>query len=375
MSEGSHRGSSAAGSRAYESFAESFEQAYRRLRVTGAAAALSAAGVVACNPAPEPSGQAGSTTTAHPGGAGGTTGGTGGVTGGTGGTTGGTGGTTGGTGGITGGTGGVTGGTGGTTGGTGGVAAPCGPPEPGMSGGVSDTGMVSLKSFSVQNGTTVLLKVRVTPVPGADLAKKAIFVAYRTFFDRGQDTPLSAEVIVQATYAATLPDGGEEWHAAVSPSMDFLGRTPLWLFRVWYQDGAGGLYFDDNHGEEHAVHCLPSDAASGFFPCTISKTTADLTITDAGLSGHVEALAPRLDPDDVAVFKWTPDNWTTVHEVPMSVAEVVDCSLLRWSVDLDIPGTFVAIKYVFEYKHGTTNGAKTYKFWDDNNGTGYLVLK
>ncbi len=393
----------------YETFGEAFEQALRRLRAASPSAlagvaVLSTAVAIGCGPDPSESTTYQETTgTGVTGGVGGVTGGAGGTggatagsggAGGTGGATAGSGGA-GGTGGATAGSGGATstGGDGGGTAGMGGSGAmtgdggttdelgdPCGSADPGMAGGVSDPVIAQFTGVLMEPGK-ITLKVRVKPVPGADPASKDVHFTFRKLAGHDfndWDNYLSEEVSVVAQLAAALPEGYEEWHATVE--VPFVGaRHPLFLLRAWYNDGAGNLYFDDNHGELHAVHCLPGAFEQpGAFPdCTISRdpTGTQVTVTDAGIQGHIEALAPRLDADNTAVVKWTTDNWATVHEAPMTLAGTNGCYLDRWTLDLDVPGTFTAIKYVLEYRHGVVNGATPASFWDDNGGIGYIVLK
>lgn len=360
---------------AYETFGEAFEQALRRLRAARPSAlvgvaALSTAVVVGCGPDPSESTAPQGTTGIGAGGAAGASGGAGGET------TGGEAGTTaGGSGGSAG-----SGGTGGGGSGMSGTGAACGSDEPGMSGGVSDPAMVQFIGAQLEAGK-ITLKARVKPVPAADPASKDVRFTFRKLAPSNFGVPenyLSAEVSFVAQLAGALPDGYEEWHGTIE--LPFISdRHPLLLLRAWYNDGAGALYFDDNHGELHAVHCLPGgfDSPGAHADCTISRdpTKTQVTITDAGISGHIEARAPHLDADNTAVVKWTTDNWTTVHEVPMAWAGTDGCYVGRWVADLDVPGNFVALKYVLEYKHGVVGGATPTVFWDDNGGVGYVVVK
>jgi hypothetical protein len=92
-----------------------------------------------------------------------------------------------------------------------------------------------------------LWKIRVRPVPGADWERKRVGV----ICELEHSCRPGAETYL-ATYFATLADGTEEWHVArrwegvpaAASGQPCESRT----FVVWYQDGLGHTYYDDNDG-------------------------------------------------------------------------------------------------------------------------------
>jgi hypothetical protein len=84
---------------------------------------------------------------------------------------------------------------------------------------------------------TAYWKIGIRPVPWADLERKRVGL----IFWRGEDS--EGETLL-ANYGSTLPGGIEQWQAQT----DFgYAYHPL-TFVVWYQDGLGHTYYDDNNG-------------------------------------------------------------------------------------------------------------------------------
>ena len=96
-------------------------------------------------------------------------------------------------------------------------------------------------------GVDVIVKLRVKPVSGADLSKKRVGVEWHN-----PGVPSRTAV---GAYFATLADGYEEWHIPVK-SDSFRGT---FLFTGWYENGAGGTFFDDNGGQRYAIQWRDSD--------------------------------------------------------------------------------------------------------------------
>lgn len=96
---------------------------------------------------------------------------------------------------------------------------------------------------------TAIWKIRVRPVPGADLAWKRVgIIRFRP--------PCTAEETLIAGYFATLADGSEEWQVREeweSASYASAAVSHTFAFAVWYQDGAGHTYYDDRNGVGYTV--------------------------------------------------------------------------------------------------------------------------
>ena len=89
----------------------------------------------------------------------------------------------------------------------------------------------------------VFVKVRVKPVAGVDLNWKKVGISYRAPWETYERTAVGS-------YFTTHANGDEEWHVPVSQS---LSPAPF-VFDVWYQDGGGHTYVDDNQGELHVIN-------------------------------------------------------------------------------------------------------------------------
>jgi hypothetical protein len=203
---------------------------------------------------------------------------------------------------------------------------------------------------------TVFIKLRVKPAASADLSKKKIGVVYR---EAGRTDP----VTVVGNYFTTHGDGYEEWHVPVK-SDTFRGT---FLFTAWYEDGAGGTFFDDNSGQRYAIQWQSSDWQTLAFD--YANTTARFDST--GVHGVLSFVVQDLDYDKVLKLVYSTDGWATSQEIPMGAAGSkntlywktdIDQDFERWHVDVDLPGSFSTFSYKLVYRHGTGGGASPAEF-------------
>jgi hypothetical protein len=211
-------------------------------------------------------------------------------------------------------------------------------------------------------------KVRIRAVEGVDLNWKKVGLTYRLPYDQGDHTAVGH-------YFSTDANGDEEWHVPVS-----LGFSQTTItFDVWYQDGAGHTYVDDNQGELHVI--APGGSGSVL---RVEPWLNTVAVTDAGVAGRVSAQLADLDYDKDVVLLGTVDGWQTVIEIPMGAPgepnklywqeDLGWAGAERWQVDLDLPGVNLSrFEYVVGYAHGVVNGARRYEFWDNNGGSNYIV--
>lgn len=223
----------------------------------------------------------------------------------------------------------------------------------------------------------VFLKVRIRPVEGANLDRKRVGVVVVPPLDHPYGYPEEhEETTALGHYFTTHSDGTEEWHVRVY-------RRSWWSsyikFDVWYQDGRGNTYFDDNMGEYHVVAYRGDHAV-----IWRDSSTTNVTIDDGGVHGSIEAILADLDYDKDVRLVWTTDDWATVHESAIgSMGEmnawywVEDAwsGSERWRIDLDIPGSFERFQYAIVYRHGANAGGRTYDFWDNGYGSNYVVQR
>lgn len=215
----------------------------------------------------------------------------------------------------------------------------------------------------------IVVKLRVKPVATADLAWKRIGVVWKTPDDTTERTALGR-------YYTTWGNGDEEWHVAMSvPASQ---RTVM--FDAWYQDGAGHTYVDDNQGELHVVNDGPAYQVVRTEPWLNT-----VTVDRSGVRGRISLQLADLDYDKQLELVATKDNWNTVIHLPIGTSGQTNRwywvedfpwspGRERWQIDLDLPGGTDRFQYAVVYRHGVVNGARTYEFWDNNNGTNYVVL-
>jgi hypothetical protein len=213
----------------------------------------------------------------------------------------------------------------------------------------------------------MVLKVRVRPTAGADIAWKRVGVVWKSPFEGTERT-------AGGRYFTTWADGDEEWHVPVTVST--WQRTIL--FDVWYQDGAGHTYFDDNGGELHVANDGPD---ANVMRLESWRTT--LQLTSEGLHGQLSLQLADLDYDKEVMLVGSTDDWQTIIELgigsPGSVnrwywAEDYPWSANeRWQLDIDIPGDFQRFEYAVVYRHGVVGDARTYSFWDNNFNQNWAV--
>lgn len=213
----------------------------------------------------------------------------------------------------------------------------------------------------------LVLKVRVRPVQGASIDWKRVGVVSRSPFD-------GVERTASGRYFTTWSSGDEEWHVPVT--------VPTWqrtiLFDVWYQDGAGHTWFDDNSGELHVANDGPD-----YNVMRVESWKNTLALDESGLKGSVSLQLIDLDYDKEIMLVGTTDGWQTVIELGMGAPNSVNrwywaedyawSASERWQIDIDIPGDFQRFEYAVVYRHGVTGGARTYSFWDNNFNQNYVL--
>lgn len=214
----------------------------------------------------------------------------------------------------------------------------------------------------------VHLSVRVRPNHAADLNWKRVGIVYKSPDDQTERTALG-------NYSFTRADGDEEWQVTVV--------VPQWQsvveFDVWYQDGAGSTWIDDNEGELHVVNGGPV-----YQIVRVEPWLQTATVGDAGVSGMLSVQVADLDFDKDLELVATKDGWATVlrfgigahgdknrwywtEDFPNSPGRE------RWQIDLDLPGAADKFEYAIGYRHGVVHGARTYEFWDNNGGGNYRI--
>lgn len=218
----------------------------------------------------------------------------------------------------------------------------------------------------------VVLKVFVRNVPGANLDAKRVGVVFRIPSWEQSSTAVGK-------YFATAGDL-EEWHVRV--------RLKAWsdfpqvlVFNAWYQDGAGHTYYDDNQGEFHvaAVTDAGYNQVIRQSFCCIPEVTS-LTVSGQSVQGSIAVSVADLDYDKQIELVYSTDGWKTLStagmgEGPNRWRYVRDlyAGFDLWQIDLDVAADTERFEYAIVYRHGVTNDAKTYEFWDNNGGYNYVV--
>jgi hypothetical protein len=244
--------------------------------------------------------------------------------------------------------------------------------------GQRDTRMVSFTgewssscTYNTRFGCgSVLLQalVRVHPMEHADLAWKRVGVVFRTPEDLTERTAVGS-------YSRTLDNGDEEWRVAfLAP-----GSQPVVVFDVWYQDGLGKTWIDDNQGELHVINTGPA-----YQVIRVEPWLNTIAVGPSGVSGRVSLQLADLDFDKQLELVGTTDNWQTT--LRFGIGGSTDKNKLywvedfpyapgreRWQIDVDVPGGADHFEYALVYRHGVVNGARTYEFWDNNFGGNYRV--
>jgi len=214
----------------------------------------------------------------------------------------------------------------------------------------------------------LVVKLRVRPVAGADLAWKRIGAVYKSPADNLERTAVGY-------YVTTWGNGDEEWHVPM-PVQSW--QTTV-TFDAWYQDGAGETWFDDNQGELHVVNTGPS-----YDVVRVEPWTSTVVVGDAGVQGSLTLQLTDLDYDKQVAIVATKDGWNTVIELGLGAPGETNRWYFveefpwsqgreRWQIDLDLPGAADAFEYAVVYRHGVVNGARVYEFWDNNFGSNFRV--
>jgi hypothetical protein len=210
--------------------------------------------------------------------------------------------------------------------------------------------------------------VRVRPVEHADLSWKRVGVVFRTPEDLTERTAIGS-------YSTTLASGEEEWRVSfLAP-----GSQPVVVFDVWYQDGLGKTWIDDNQGELHVINTGPA-----YQVIRVEPWLNTLAVGPGGASGRISLQLADLDFDKQLELVATKDNWQTTLRFGIGAAGDVNKLYWvedfpyapgreRWQIDVDAPGGSDHFEYALVYRHGVVNGARTYEFWDNNAGSNYRV--
>lgn len=205
---------------------------------------------------------------------------------------------------------------------------------------------------------TVFIKVKVRPVAGADLAYKKVGAVYREI---NQDNPITAN----GFYFSTLPDGQEEWHVPIRST----AHAGTFTFNVWYEDGKGGRFYDDNNGELWALRWQDELADYTTLSQDFAGTSAVFNAT--GVKGTLSFTVEDLDYDKELRLVYSTDDWATSHTLGMGAAtdknslhwvSNISRDFERWQVNLDVPGAFTSFRYKLIYKHGVVGGAQAVEF-------------
>jgi len=203
---------------------------------------------------------------------------------------------------------------------------------------------------------TVFIKLRVKPVASADLTKKKVGVVYR---EAGRADPVTAV----GNYFTTHGDGYEEWHVPVK-SDTFRGTL---LFTGWYENGAGGTFYDDNGGQRYAVQWRDSDWQT--LTQDYGSTTARFDST--GVKGTLAFVVQDLDYEKVLKLSYSTDGGVTWNELGMGAPgsknqlcwkSDIDQDFERWEAVLDLPGSFSSFQFKLVYRHGTGGGVSPAEF-------------
>jgi hypothetical protein len=212
----------------------------------------------------------------------------------------------------------------------------------------------------------VHLNVRVAPRASANLEWKRVGVVYHAPDDSTEHTAIG-------NYSRTLAGGDEEWQVTVIvPS-----QLTIVVFDAWYQDGTGQTWVDDNQGELHVVNAGPA-----YNVVRAEPWLNTLALGETSVTGSISVQLADLDFDKQLELVATKDGWATTLRLGTGVTGdknkfywVEDFPFApgreRWQIDLDLPGGTDHFEYAVVYRHGIVNGAKTYEFWDNNNGSNY----
>jgi hypothetical protein len=221
----------------------------------------------------------------------------------------------------------------------------------------------------------VMVKVHIKPVEGANQSTKRIGVVV--------SRPGSGESQTYVGSYFSTNNGLEEWHVRVGSRTNYTSQYPLFVFTAWYQDGKGNTWYDDNKGEFHAVCAGDRYRVISQAWCCTDPVTKVL-LDDNGVSGKIVATIADLDYDKELALVWTTDDWATVNTSAMGGPDELNKwhwvndswgGADIWEINLAIPGSFTKFEYAIVYRHGVTNDAKVYEFWDNNGGRNYVVTK
>ncbi|MBI5535264.1 MAG: hypothetical protein HY898_21230 [Deltaproteobacteria bacterium] len=179
----------------------------------------------------------------------------------------------------------------------------------------------------------------------------------------------------EGVFARRLPSGEEEWQVRLCLQASSPGVVP---FFAWYDDGRGGVFYDDNARQLHVVLWK-----EGFEVVRHEFEATNVELTDAGVRGTLSVLLADLEYHKEVGLVWTTDGWKTHQEFGTGPAAVNMWHWVRdafegfqqWQIVLDVPGSFDAFEYAIVYRHGAVQGAVRQEFWADNGHRNFVVRR
>jgi|GEM_PF-1903970 len=213
----------------------------------------------------------------------------------------------------------------------------------------------------------IFVKVRVKPVPNADLNAKEVGIVYRNPYDYTDRTAFGS-------YFTTYDNGDEEWHVKVS--------VPTWrdffVFNAFYRDGAFNTWYDDNQGEFHVVNDGPATQV-----VRVQRYASTAKIINGRLQGTLQVRVADLDFDKRLLLRGTCDGWASFVDFASSAGAPGTKNAWMWKsdsygteiweIDLDIACPSGRFEYAVRYDHGVINDALLYQFWDNNFSRNYVI--
>jgi hypothetical protein len=212
----------------------------------------------------------------------------------------------------------------------------------------------------------VFLRIAVSRAAGVDGEVRKAGVIYKL--------PGSPEEHEQeGNFASRIDEGAEEWHVRICLHARSPGVIGL---LVWYDDGRGRVFFDDNAGEMHVAAWK-----QGFE--VIRHEPSSVRIDDDGIQGTLCATLLDLEYHKDVALVFTTDGWKTQHELGTSPEPRNQWHWVRdgfegmqeWEIRLEIAGQIDALEYAIVYRHGAAPGAKTTEFWADNGKRNFVIRR
>jgi hypothetical protein len=226
----------------------------------------------------------------------------------------------------------------------------------------------SRKAPGAMHEVDVFLRVGVRRPQGVDAEGRRAGVVYKLLGSADRH-------VQEGVFARKLESGEEEWQVRLCLHETSPGVVP---FFVWYDDGRGQVYYDDNARQLHVVVWK-----EGFEVVRHEFESTTLEVTDAGVRGTLSVLLADLEYDKEVGLVWTTDGWKTHQEFGTGEAPIHAWHWVRdafegfqqWQIALDLPGSFEAFEYAIVYRHGAVEGATRFEFWADNGHRNFVVRR